>query len=804
MAVEEHVPRSGTKQGARRVGIAELHRRVDHRKFPFKTTLELEPLEGVVQQARAVEAIETGLAIKKRNFNIYVAGASGTGKSSILRAILKKVAATEPVPPDRCLVHNFRHPDRPTVLTLPAGRGVELRNAMDRLVEDLKVEMPKAFHGQVHQERIQRILNEGLEAENKAFLALSRDAQEVGFMVKSTKEGLVTIPLLDGKPVGPREFQELDDEQRTKIEANRQRLEPLVSRFLEETRNIELAVHKKIQDAQRNLGRTILAKHIKPVRQAFGEFPDVVSYLDAVEEHILENIAVFLPDETDRRQSQRKQPSLTEYKVNVLVDNSETRGAPVVFEITPTYHNLVGKIEKRVEHGIYSTDFTMVKAGALLRAHGGYLVLHARDLLTYPFAWEALKSALRHQRVEIEEMGEHFQFLPTSGLRPDPIPVQCKVILIGSNNLYHWLCKLDEDFCKTFQVKAEFDSSVRLSPDTVMEYARFIATTSKRDGLRPVDREGVAAVVEIGSRLANSSERITLRFNEIQNLLIEADHLAAKQGAAYITRAHVEEARSNRWKRISLLADRAVEEIVDGTIHIDVDGRRIGVVNGLAIFEFADLVFGRPLRITARTFQGKAGVVNVEREARLSGSIYNKGVLILSGYLGDRFAQNRSLSLTVNLVVEQSYGIIDGDSASCAELCAILSSLAEEPVRQDLAVTGSISQFGEVQAVGGINEKIEGFFRVCQKRGLTGTQGVIIPEANVKHLMLDSEVVEAVRSKRFHVYSVKTVEEVLELLTGKPVGERDEKNEYPPDTLFGRVAAKLKRFAESQESKNTG
>lgn len=793
--------KAGTTR-ARRLKPGELHRQVDPRRFSFETTADLEALEGVIEQERAVEAIATGLAVRKRNFNIYVSGASGTGKSSILKGLLKRVAAQDPVPPDRCLVHNFRHPDRPVVLTLPPGRGVELRDAMDRLFEELKVELPKAFHGKVHQERIQRILNEGLEAENRAFTVLARDAQEVGFLVKSTKDGLVTIPVVDGRPLGPREFSDLSEAQRAQVEAGRQRLEPLISRFLEDTRNTEIAVHRKIQEAQRSLCHVIVTRHLQPVREAFAEFEAVVAHLEAVVAHVLDNLALFLPDETERRQSQKRQPPMTEYRVNVLVDNSETKGAPVLFETTPTYHNLIGKVEKRVEHGIYSTDFTMVKAGALIRAHGGYLVLHARDVLTYPFAWEALKGVLRHQKVEIEEMGEHFQFLPTSGLRPDPIPVQCKVILIGSNHLYHLLTRLDEDFGKTFQVKAEFDSSVRRTPDTTMEYARFVATTCRRDGLRPVDRNGVAAVVEVGSRLAGSSDRITLRFNEIQNLLIEADALAGFEGVDAITRRHIEDAMVQRRRRISLLADRTVEEIVEGTIHVDLEGSRVGAINGLAVFEFADLVFGRPLRITARTYQGKAGVVNVEREARLSGSIHNKGVLVLGGYLGDRFAQTRPLSLTVNLVVEQSYGMIDGDSASCAELCAILSSLADWPVRQDLAVTGSVSQFGEVQAVGGINEKVEGFFRVCLERGLTGTQGVIIPEANVRHLMLDSEVVEAVRARRFHLHAVRTVDEAMGLLTGQSVGERGPDGEYPEDSVFARVAAKLKRFSESSEPKD--
>ena len=785
-----------------RLKAGDLRRRPDLKHLKFRTTEDLNVLDGVIEQGRAMEALEMGLLVRKRNFNIYISGASGTGKSSILKRLLRRQSRQDPVPPDFCLVNNFKHPDQPLGFFLPAGRGTELKKAMKLLLEDLRVEMPKAFHGKVHQERIQRILNEGLEQENREFVNLAKDAQDCGFLVKSTKEGLVTIPVVKGKPVGTKEYGDLSDKQRGVVEANRQKLEPLISKFLEVTREAELEVHHKIQEAQRNLGTTILNRHMKALIAAFKEHKEGRDYLDSVQGHMLDNLEMFLPDENDRRKSEReKTKPVPWYQVNILVDNSDSKGAPVIFENTPTFFNLVGKIEKRVENGIYQTDFTMVKAGAMFRANGGYLVLHAREVLTYPFAWDAIKNMLRHQRVQIEEMGENFQFLPTTGLRPDPIPVQCKVILIGSNHLYHLLARMDEDFGKAFQVKAEFDSMVQRDPDTMTEYARFIATTCQRDQLKPVDRSGVAAVIEYGARQAGSSDRITLRFNEILNLLIEADALAGREKSKRITRSYVLKAASQRLRRISLLADKSVEDMIQGTLHVDTDGAEVGVVNGLAIYNYADLMFGRPLRISARTYQGKAGVVNVEREARLGGNTYNKGVLIISGFLGDRFAQKKPLSLTVSLTVEQSYGTIDGDSASCAELCAILSSLADVPLRQDLAITGSVSQRGEVQAIGGANEKIEGFFRVCEARGLTGTQGVIIPSSNVRHLMLDEEVVKAVRERKFHVYAVDTVERALKLLTGVNAGKPGVSGEWPAKSIFGRAVAKLERFSARPDDK---
>lgn len=769
-----------------------MNHRVPQQSLRFETTDSLDPLEEVIEQERALKALQVGLRIQKRNFHVYIAGASGTGKSSILKRLLREVALPNPVPPDWCLVHAFRHPESPQALSLPPGMGTRLRSMMETFVSDLQAEVPKAFHAKPHQERIQRILNDGLEQENRAFMELAREASQIGFLVKQTKEGLMTLPLQDGKPIGNKEYAELTEEQRADVDARRQQLEPIVGRFLEVTREIEVSVHRKIQEAQRELGETVVQRHLGPIRAAFQGQEAVLQWLQSVGAHVVDNLPRFLPDENENRKRQRP---MVEYQVNVLVDHSETTGAPIVIENNPTYHNLVGKIEKRVENGIYSTDHTMVKAGALLRANGGFLVLHIRELLTFPFAWEAVKGVLRNQRLVIEEMGEAWQFLPTTGLRPDPIPVQCKVILIGSNWHYHLLSQFDEDFGKLFQVKAEFDSQMRCNDEAILEYARFVATTCKREGLLPVHRDGVAAVIEYGMRRAGAADRMTLRFNEITNLLVEADALARDDQSPRIERSHVEAARRQRQHRVSLIADRTLEEIEDGVVRIDTSGQAVGVVNGLAVFQFADLVFGRPLRISAKVFQGKGGVINVEREARLAGNTFHKGVLILSGFLGDRFAQKRPLSMTASLTVEQSYGTIDGDSASCAELCALLSALSGIPLRQDLAITGSVSQSGEVQAIGGINEKIEGFFQVCKARGLTGTQGVLLPRSNVRHLVLDPEVLEACRQGTFHLYAVEQVEEAIELLTGRPAGTLEDDGQWTPGSVFARVAERLESWS---------
>lgn len=783
-----------------RLNWKQVHRHVDPAIFKFRTTSGVEKLSGVVEQARALEALELGLSIQKRNFNIYISGASGTGKSSLLKRLVNKTAAGMKTPPDWLMVNNFKRPETPCVFSLPAGMGMEFRAGMDEFIGALKKGLPKAFHTQKHQEILQEILNEGLAIENEAFETLEKLALASDFHVKQTKEGLVTIPIVNGETINNKEYNALSDEQHKVIDDNRRAIEPAIAAFFEKNKEAEQIVHARVQAANTKLCAAFMEDALKELLKTYGACAQVATYLEAVRQSVMDNIPRFLADEAeDAAVRELLESTMVEYKVNLLVDNSEMKGAPVVFENAPTYHNLVGRIEKRVENGIYSTDFTLIKAGSLLRANGGFLVLHTRELVQYPFAWEALTAVLRQRTLEIAEMGEAYQFLPTTNIRPDPIPMSCKVILIGSNYLYHLIYEADEEFGKAFQIKAEFDSEVAVSDESLQEYARFIATTSGRDGLLPVDRRGVSDLIEYSMRVADASDKLTLQFNQILNLLIEADHLARAGGARVITARHIIEARESRKRRVSLAWDKSIEMIMNNTVIIHSEGAKPGVINGLAVYQLADQSFGMPIKISARAYRGSSGIINIEREARLSGNSFNKAVMIISGLMGELFAKTRTPGMTITLTVEQSYGHIDGDSASCAEFCAVLSALADIPLRQDVAITGSLSQMGDVQAIGGVNEKIEGFFRVCKERGLTGKQGVIIPAANKRNLVLEPEVERAVKDRRFNVWAIDRIEQAVEILTGKAPGRRLDDGTLEAGSVFRAVDDAITKYCESDK-----
>lgn len=781
----------------------ELANRCNPKALKFKTTAEIEHLEGVIEQDRALRALRVGLSIKNKNYNIYVSGASGTGKMSMIRALLESESPKGKVPPDWCYIHNFKRPEEPLALLLEAGQGVIFKKEMKALIEDLKVELPKAFQSRDHQERIHRILNDGLDMENEQFAALTKTAKELGFTIKSTKNGILTIPEVEGRPLSGKEYNNLPDEQRKVIEENRQGLDPQVAEFMQTSRDLEREARERIKDAQRGLAESLVTPRIQLFLRKYEAHDVIPGYLQSVQSDVLENLQRFVPDlgtgseQEARFQSQR--PMFTAYKVNVVVDNSETKGVPVVFEPRPTYYNLLGRIEKRVEYGIYSTDFTMIKGGSLVRANGGYLVVQALNLLTQPLTWEALKAVIKNQEVRIEDIGEHLNLLPTSGIRPQPMRTRLKVILVGNPYIYQLLYHHDEDFRKIFQIKADFDFEIERNDHTVEEYARFVATTCTREELPPMDRSGVARIVDEGSRMVDNKNKVTLQFNDVNNLVIESAHYAMLESKKKISAVHVDTALRERDFRSSLLADKLQQSIVERSLMIDVSGAKTGQVNGLAVYQVGDHAFGKPVRISAQSYAGKGGVINIDREAKLSGSIHNKGVLIVTGFLNGHFAQEHPLSLGLSITFEQSYGMIDGDSASAAELFAIISSLSELPLDQSFAVTGSVNQFGEVQPVGGLNQKIEGFFKVCQDIGLTGKQGVLIPHQNVRNLMLRSEVIEAVEAKQFSIIPIRTIAEGLELLTGTPAGEPNTKGEYPQGSLFQRVTQKLQRFRKSQK-----
>ena len=768
--------------------------------FDFKTTADLEVLNGVIEQDRAVQSLKTGLSINRRNFNVYVAGASGTGRTTIVRSILSQIAATRPSPPDWIYVYNFRDKEAPCAIQMPAGKGRAFAEDMARLVETLQVELPAAFRDKEYQAEVQDIVSESLSSEHDFFAVLSKRAEEVGFAVKSTKTGLVTVPMAEGKSLSNKEYEALSEAEKKTIEERRRALEPYIHDFVSRTRVIETKTQERIKRKQLQVARRISSKPISRLKRRFGKIVGIKEYLEQVQIHLLDSLGQFVREEgPGDGPGELPEREFVEYKVNVVVDNADRTGAPIIVEPRPTYYNLFGKIEKKVESGVYFTDFTMIKAGSVLKANGGYLLINTNDLFSYPLVWENLKSILRYRESTIEDLGEHMGYLPTSGLKPQPIPISLKIVLVGPGYVYELLHRHDEDFRKLFQVKSEFDYEMPRNEHTMLDYARFVATTCANEKLRPVTGDGVSAVVEFGSRLVESQRKVTLQFNLIANLLVEADALAQEQGVEEISRAHIEDSIRQREFRLSLLEDKVREDILENSVLIDTQGERVGAVNGLAVYEVGDYLFGKPSRITASVYAGKGGVINVEREARLSGSLHAKGVMIISGFLGRTFAQKRSLSLTVSICFEQSYGYVDGDSASSTELFAILSALADVPIKQGFAVTGSVNQHGDIQPIGGVNEKIESWFLLCRERGLTGDQGVVIPHANVANLMLKDEVVEAIRAGQFHVYPISRVEEGIEILTGLESGIRDAEFDFAPErSIYALSDVTLQRYEEAE------
>jgi lon-related putative ATP-dependent protease len=771
----------------------------------FETTADLELLTGVIEQDRAVKALELGLRIDKRNYNIYVAGESGTGKTTLVKTLLNRQAPRRPTPEDWICVHNFKDPSMPRSVSIPPGTGGTLKRELAEVITGLRESIPKVFHSKEHQEKVQGILNDSLDRENDCFVDLSKEASEVGFTIKSTKTGIVTIPMVDDKVISNKDYAHLTEEERRRIEENRKKLDPHISEFLQRTRDIELGTHGRIQEIQQELGDSVAGVHFERLLKRHSHNEKVAQYLEAMFKDIVENLSKFLPDESDPAEAREalKKP-LKEYEVNVLVDNLEVEGAPVIFETRPTYSNLFGKIERRVENGVYFTDFTMIRSGSLLKASGGYLILNVLDLFQQPGVWDQLKSCLRNKEVAIEDPGFLSPFLPTTGLKPEAVPIHPKIILLGSAWAYYMLYRGDEDFRKNFQVLCDFDDEIDQTRRTVREYAQFIATTCKNDGLLPVDRDGVAKVVEYGARMAGSKRRLTLKFNDIANLVIEANYFAERKRAKVITRQHVKDALRARRHRNALIEDKLQREIMEGRQLVDTTGEAVGQINGLAVYSLGELSFGKPSRITANTFAGKSGIVNIEREAKMSGRSHDKGIYIIDGYLGMMYAQDAPLSLSITICFEQSYSGVDGDSASSTELYAIMSSLSGLPIKQGIAVTGSVNQKGEIQPIGGVNEKVEGFFEVCKARKLTGDQGVIIPHQNVANLMLGVEVRAAVAEGNFHIWPVRTIEEGIEVLTGVQAGKRGKSGKFPKGTVHSMVLAQLGVYSDAGRPKKSG
>jgi lon-related putative ATP-dependent protease len=777
----------------------------------FESTSDLEVLEAVIEQDRAVRSLELGLTVSRPNYHVYVAGPSGTGKRSQLRSMLKRVAPPRKTPSDWVYLHNFANTDAPIAVSLKAGDGKLFKKAMEIMLHELQRQMPAAYHSRDHQSRLQHTLALGNQHSTDAFVQLSRQAEMIGFVVRANKEDeLITMPIVDGKSLNDKEVVALPEEERKKLDKKRERLEPLFTEFVQSNREVEMGTQAEIDKLQRKLAERVAKPLFREVRDAFRSAgKKLTQFLDALYDDVLENTERFLPDEGKPEEAQQPQQAPDTYiafRVNLVVDHSETEGAPVVFESHPTYYRMFGKIERRVEQGIYFTDHMMIRAGSFAKANGGFLICHAADLFQFVGVWENLKVTLRNGEIAIEDMGETAGILPTSGLKPEPIPLSLKLVLIGGNSLYHALYRADDDFRKIFQIKADFDHEIRATSDSVRNYVRFIATAAQNNGCRPVERDAVIAVLEHGARLVDSQKKLTMRFNQVSNLLVEADWFANRGRAKHISRKHVERAIAQRAMASSLIADKMHEDLLDGQWLMESTGAEVGVINGLAVLTVGEHQFGRPFRVTARAFAGMEGIVNIEREVAMSGEIHDKGVQILSGFLGDRFAQKRPLCLTTTVTFEQNYGEVDGDSASSTWLYAILSAVSQVPIAQGIGVTGSVNQLGQVQPIGGVNEKIEGFYRFCASSKLTGRQGVLIPWQNVQHLVLHKDVRDAIAKKKFHVWPIRTIEEGMEILTGVQAGERQKDGTFPPGTVMRAVADRLdvlRAHAGERQSRTT-
>lgn len=774
----------------------------DESLFDFETTETVTPLELMIGQERAVKAVDFGLLAKGAGYNIFMSGLVGTGKITYAKGAVYRMAAKQPVPHDLCYVNNFENPSQPIALSLTAGVGTALKKDMQELVEDLKTEIPKVFSSDDYEAAKTETAKKFQTQRADIMEEFNQKAEENGVLPQWTTTGFVGLPIVNDKPLTPEEYKKLDKEEREAIE---QKLISIHEKAMESVRRmqaIEREVREELKDLDVKVGLFAAGHLIDEIKDKYQEYEQVAKYLEAVKQDVVKNINDFKPQNEEEQnpfmmfKKNAQDAAKDKYKVNILVDNGSTQGAPVIVEVNPTYYNLIGRVEYETKMGMVSTDYTMVKAGALHRADGGYLILNAKDVLSNVQAWEALKRVLKTRKLHIENLGEQFGMLAMASLKPEPIPINVKVILIGNPYIYYLLYNYDEDFRKLFKVHADFDINMENSPVNVQKLAGFISSTVRNKNLKNFERSAVAKVVEYSSRLAENQKKLTTRFNKLVELLCEADVWAGLDGSQVVKAEHIAKAIDEKRYRANKYEDKYQEMFTEGKLLIDTDGGEVGQVNGLAVIAAGEYAFGKPSRITANTYLGKGGVINIERETKMSGTSHTKGVLILSGYLGQKYAQKQPLTLSASLTFEQTYDGVDGDSASSTELYAILSSLSGLPIKQSIAVTGSVNQKGEIQPIGGATQKIEGFFEVCKVKGLTGTQGVMIPWQNVDDLSLNDEVIQAVKAGKFHIYPVKTINEGIEILTGVSAGELTPEGVYPKGTVHELASAKLKAYTE--------
>ena len=790
-----------------------LKRRCDAAKLRFKTTAKLKDLPEVLGQGRAVAALKFGVGIQRDGFNLFALGPSALGKHSTVRQFLETAAAAKATPDDWCYLYNFDDNHRPRALRLPSGTGVKLHSDMERLVEELQTAIASVFESDEYRTRRQAIDEEFQERQSHAFEDLQKRANARGIALVRTPVGLALAPMKDGEVMAPDAFQALPESERSGLEAVIQEFQKELQTTVRQIPRWDKERREKVREVNREVMDFAVGHLIETLRQSYKELPGVIAHLDAVQADVIDNVAAFVARPQEEGGAPADPPSPMQaagagpnpagglarrYQVNVVVDNSGARGAPVVYEDNPALGNLVGRVEHLAQMGTLITDFGLIQSGALHRANGGYLILDARKLLMQPHAYEALKRTLQAGEVRIESPAQMYSMVTTVSLEPEPIPLDIKVVLVGDRMLYYMLAARDPEFGELFKVEVDFEEDMERRADSSHAYARLIATLARKHELKNLDATAVARVIDHSARLAGDSHKLTARMGLITDVLREADYWAAATGRKVISAADVQRALEARIERGDRIRQRSHEHIQQGTVLIDTAGALVGQINGLAVLSIGSTSFGKPSRITARLHVGSGEVIDIERKSELGGSLHSKGVLILSSYLASHYAHDRPLSLSASLVFEQSYGGVDGDSASSTELYALLSALAEAPIKQSFAVTGSVNQLGRVQAIGGANEKIEDFFDLCQARGLSGEHGVLIPESNVRHLMLRDDVVEACAGGRFHIYPIKTIDEGIEILTGVPAGRRGRNGQFPKGTINRRVEDRLIQLAESR------
>ena len=774
----------------------------DETVFSFEDTSELTPIVTGIGQERGIKALEFGVNVDIKGYNLYLEGPSGVGKTMYAKNYLDKISKKKKTPADWCYIYNFDNPNEPIAVSFPAGQGKEFKETMDTFIKEIKSDIKSTFNNDEF-EKEKKLIKQDFEQKRTSLLEkLNEDAGKHGFQVKSAQNGIYMMPVIDGKTIEEEEFDKLDDEIKRQFEEKSSIVQEQIMTVIAKIKEIERASDKRMEEWQSNIALLTVNSHINYIKNKYKRNKKVNKFLTDIKQDILKNISIFTADDSNSQPQQqvgpRQEPPKPwlNYRVNLFVDNSNLEGAPVIMDSNYSYHNIFGKLEYENYYGSLKTDYTMLKPGLLQIANGGYIIFQAKDLLANGICYEALKKALRIKQLSIENTPDQRSSMVMISLKPEPIPLDLKVIMVGNDTIYQSLLAMDSDFRKLFKVKVEFAEDAPLNDENMNKLAQFIHGFCEQEELPHLDKTAVAKIVEYASKISGEKEKISTRFTDISQVVGEAATWAKMDKKKIVTANYIDTALKERIERVKKYDAKYMEMIKENTLLIETAGSKVGQINGLTVMTIGDYTFGKPVKITANTYMGKTGIINIEREVELSGSSHSKGILILSGYLGEMFAQDFPLSLTASICFEQLYNGVDGDSASSTELYAILSSLSGVPINQSMAVTGSVNQKGEIQPIGGVNDKIEGFYQVCKMRGLDGSHGVMIPVQNVQNLSLSDEIIEAVKNKKFHIYAISTIEEGIEILTGVPAGKKDSNGHFPAGTVNYLVYEKLKKYAK--------